>query len=126
MSAERKYEEKRLPADIAVGKRLKIVRKALNIEQLELAQVVGYSGAAGISHLETGLRGINMDLLKKIAEAFDMDPRVLGMFLLDDDGLTEEEVTRIVRYSKLLKKTDNPHLQTINKMIDVALENGDS
>ena len=74
-----------MDANVNVGKRVKDVRKALNMTQEEFANEIGV-GSAQISRLECGAKGTTLARLEKICEKFDVS---MDYFMLPDASNSE-------------------------------------
>lgn len=71
------------------GRNVNFHRVQLNINQLKLAEKIGLSGRSGrtaVSQIELGKRNIKLDLMMRLAMAFDMklDIRFVPLKTKDD------------------------------------------
>jgi len=62
--------------NIYFGERLKTVRKSKGMTQDELGKMTGYT-RAGISMIESGKRGADIETINKFADALDVIPAYL-------------------------------------------------
>ncbi|WP_179884294.1 MULTISPECIES: helix-turn-helix domain-containing protein [Bacillus cereus group] len=53
---------------MAIGMRIRHIRKEKKITQEELAKELGFSGSSAISYIENGQRKLNADKIPKLAE----------------------------------------------------------
>lgn len=79
-----------------IGDRLKERREGLGMSQRALAQALGLESQSGISMLERGDRGVNSELLLKLANVLSCDPAWL---------LTGKEPDR--KDAKIMKNDDD-------------------
>lgn len=105
-----------------IGKRIRAYRTQRNMTQADLAERLGLSNVY-ISYIETGVKGISLEVLLKIADEFDvsMDSLVLAKTtariptaynafaeLLDDCDLAErEEILNTASAYKKLRRAEN-------------------
>lgn len=95
---------------IEVGNTIKRRRTEKGISQQELAEAVGYSQKGMISQIESGKVNLPMDKALAIADYLGMKPSELlrpkQTVIVQEqllDGLTEEEIKKVVDYVQLLK-----------------------
>jgi len=70
---------------IRIGQQIKLAREQMGISQEELAQRLGYTSSATISHFETGQRKISIIDLQRLSEILGLPPQY---FLETDESKT--------------------------------------
>ena len=94
-----------------IGKRIKAFRKQQNMTQAELAEKSNLSNVY-ISYIETGVKGVSLDALMKIANALDLSSVSL---LLDDLPARPPKAFRQI--TALLIDCDIDELEQIQKIV---------
>lgn len=102
---------------IKIGQRIKSARLEMGYSQAELGALVGCSNNH-ISHVEVGQTKISLPMLLKLAFILEKD---FDYFLLDTPYAKSESITNI-EIAEKLKKCNVATLLTVNKIIDVLLE----
>lgn len=87
-----------------LGLRIKECRKACNMTQEKLAELVGI-GTPNISYIENGKFAPSMDTLEKMTEIFNIKPYELYMFehLDDIDNIKKELFSALEKDEDLLR-----------------------
>lgn len=68
---------------VEIGERIRTIRRNLNITQKQLAGKLGVSQTA-VALWESGVRGINIDVIEQIANLFDITPaQLMGWEYID-------------------------------------------
>lgn len=100
-----------------VGHRVRMARQRRGLTQAELSELVDCSNNH-MSHIESGQTKVSLSLLLKLSYALDTS---LDFFLLDTpyarrDALIDNEI------SQKLARCDRQTLLSVNKILDVLLE----
>lgn len=75
-----------------VGSNIRLLRRSKGMTQERLAEIIGVSGSY-IGYLERGKRSPSLDLLAKIADAFDVEP---VMLLTPADNAANQELKKLI------------------------------
>lgn len=101
-----------------LGQRLKKCRREANLTQEQLAELCDVSSTY-VSHIETGIAKVSLDVLHRISLALSVTP---DYFLLDTVKPPDYVMGEI---ASLLKKCDPQTLYTASKLIEtlVSIQN---
>lgn len=102
---------------IKIGQRIKSARLEKGYSQADLGALVGCSNNH-ISHVEVGQTKVSLPMLLKLAFILEKD---FDYFLLDTPYAKSASITNI-EIAEKLKKCNVATLLTVNKIIDVLLE----
>ncbi len=80
-----------------LGNRIKSIRKARNLTQEKLAEIVGI-GTPNISYIECGKFAPSIDTFKKIADALNVEPYELYRF--DSKKTPDEMISELIQAVK--------------------------
>jgi transcriptional regulator with XRE-family HTH domain len=94
----------------AIGKRVKVYRTKRQMTQAELAERLGISNVY-ISNIETGLKGVSLKVLLKIADEFDLS--------LDSLVLEETHIRLPKAYRKLADMLADCDFEEIEQIIEI-------
>ena len=101
------------------GERLKNLRESEGLKQTELAEKLNLTSAA-LSQYEKGVREPNSEMLKKIADYFDVSTDfLLGRIDVKHFDDFPEDVKRI---ADMLLSTDKSKVKILEKMLEEFLE----
>lgn len=100
-----------------IGKRIKRARIEKGLSQGDLGALIGCSNNH-VSHVEVGQTKVSLAMLMKLSKVLDKD---FNYFLLDTPYLRQDCIIDI-EISAKLKLCDPTTLISINKIIDVLLE----
>lgn len=99
-----------------VGKRIRQLRKAKNLRQDDLSEVLGGLSRSQISNIETGRRNINLHQIHALANFFGVSLEVLGM-------KTEEiEVNDLLTRAKLIFENENVPLEEKQELYEEVMK----
>lgn len=102
---------------IKIGQRIKTARLEKGYSQADLGALVGCSNNH-MSHVEVGQTKVSLSMLLKLSFALEKD---FDYFLLDTPYVKRESIINI-EIAKKLTKCNTTTLLTVNKIIDVLLE----
>lgn len=88
--------------NVILGRRIRILRRQMQMSQEELGALLGYHSSGMISQVENGLRGMDREKIKKAAEIFGVPFSV--MMSEQDYSDTDLEMFR-----NLKTVIDNPY-----------------
>ncbi|KGJ49727.1 hypothetical protein KD33_07195 [Clostridium sp. NCR] len=101
------------------GERLKQLRESEGLKQIELAEKLNLTSAA-LSQYEKGVREPNSEMLKKIADYFDVSiDFLLGRIDVKTFDEFPEDVKRI---AEMLLNADESKVKILQKMLEEFLE----
>lgn len=101
------------------GERLKNLRESKGLKQTELAEKLNLTSAA-LSQYEKGVREPNSEMLKKIADYFDVSTDfLLGRIDVKHFDDFPEDVKRI---ADMLLSADKSKVKILEKMLEEFLE----
>lgn len=80
------------PSDVPIHERLKAARNRAGLKQAQVAEAIGYSGAAVVSKVEAGERGITLDKAEAWLAACGMD-----LVAIPRDEVDPEDLVHLVR-----------------------------
>ena len=63
--------------DIALGRRIRVLREGLGMSQDELAQKTGYKSRSSVNKVEMGVQGLTQSKIVRFAEALHTTPGAL-------------------------------------------------
>lgn len=117
-----------------MNKRLKQLRKALNISQADFANTIGLK-ASSVSLLESGQRNFTKQTIKSICREFHVNKQWLTngegeMFLAPSDEELNEQIERIMSGEnefhkslfRMLASFDDEDLIALERLIDKLLQ----
>ena len=99
-----------------VGDKIRKLRKARNLRQDELGEVLGGLSRGQISNLETGKRNLNLHQIKTVADFFGVSLETLG---LKGD---EVEVNDLLARAKLIFENENVPLKDKQELTDEIMK----
>lgn len=102
---------------IKIGQRIKMARIEKGLTQADLGAMVGCSNNH-MSHVEVGQTKISLTMLLRVAYALD---KTIDYFLLDTPYASSNSILNTEIATKL-NQCNSATLVTINKIIDVSLE----
>lgn len=92
---------------VEIGERIRTIRRNLNITQKQLAGKLGVSQTA-VALWESGVRGINIDVIEQIANLFDITPaQLMGWEYIDPTFSGKEAPPET--YDKLKSNIEKHH-----------------
>ncbi len=103
-----------------IGQRIKAARMEKGLSQGELGELVGCSNNH-MSHVEVGQTKVSLTMLMKLSLALDKD---FDYFLFDTPYVRQERIINSEISSKL-RKCSPVTLLSVNKIIDILLEQQD-
>lgn len=104
---------------LTFGERLKQLRESEGLKQIELAEKLNLTSAA-LSQYEKGVREPNSEMLKKIADYFDVSiDFLLGRIDVKTFDEFPEDVKRI---AEMLLNADESKVKILQKMLEEFLE----
>jgi transcriptional regulator with XRE-family HTH domain len=83
-----------------LGKKIKTLRTARGITQVELARALGFTSTGAISQVENGLRGLMFESIINVAKVFDVHP----VFLMAPDDIELDDCELISAMFRLFEK----------------------
>jgi transcriptional regulator with XRE-family HTH domain len=83
-----------------LGKKIKTLRTARGITQVELARALGFTSTGAISQVENGLRGLMFESIINAAIVLDVHP----VFLMDPDDIESDNCELISAMLRLFEK----------------------
>jgi|OpeIllAssembly_1097287.scaffolds.fasta_scaffold102065_2 transcriptional regulator with XRE-family HTH domain len=83
-----------------LGKKIKTLRTARGITQVELARALGFTSTGAISQVENGLRGLMFESIINAAKVLDVHP----VFLMDPDDIESDNCELISAMLRLFEK----------------------
>ena len=83
-----------------LGKKIKTLRTARGITQVELARALGFTSTGAISQVENGLRGLMFESIINAAKVLDVHP----VFLMDPDDIESDDCELISAMLRLFEK----------------------
>jgi len=83
-----------------LGKKIKTLRTARGITQVELARALGFTSTGAISQVENGLRGLMLESIINAAKVLDVHP----VFLMDPDDIESDNCELISAMLRLFEK----------------------
>ena len=83
-----------------LGKKIKTLRTARGITQVELARALGFTSTGAISRVENGLRGLMFESIINAAKVLDVHP----VFLMDPDDIESDDCELISAMLRLFEK----------------------
>jgi len=83
-----------------LGKKIKTLRTARGITQVELARALGFTSTGAISQVENGLRGLMFESIINAAKVLDGHP----VFLMDPDDIESDNCELISAMLRLFEK----------------------
>jgi len=83
-----------------LGKKIKTLRTARGITQVELARALGFTSTGAISRVENGLRGLMFESIINAAKVLDVHP----VFLMDPDDIESDNCELISAMLRLFEK----------------------
>ena len=98
------------------GRKFRKLRKIKGWTQRELAEMLGYATEAMISHIETGKSYMDQDMIYKAAELFGVNPAVM----MGGEDYSDGDLKMIVNLMQLIRDEDNPPLETVRALLDLA------
>lgn len=96
-----------------IGVRIAKFRKAKNISQLELANLIGVSNSR-VSNWEQGTHRPDVDILADICRVLEVSPSELLDIHLSTDELSEHERQLILAY-----RSKNDLQSAVDKLLDI-------
>lgn len=100
-----------------IGQRIKAARMEKGLSQVELGELVGCSNNH-MSHVEVGQTKVSLTMLMKLSVVLEKD---FDYFLLDTPYVRQGRIIDS-EISAKLKKCSSTTLLSVNKIIDVLLE----
>lgn len=97
------------------GKRIKELRKAKNLTQEQLAEIVGLD-AKQIGNIETGAGFTTMTTLEKLAKQFDVE--IADLFEFNHNKPRKDLVNKLINQ---IKNADDNDLKLISKIVNSVL-----
>lgn len=97
-----------------IGNRIRLIRKALNITSVELAQAIQISQPY-LSRIERGLQPVPLDVLINICNKFDI---TLEQFFSEDENFPEME--SLYRILSVAKKLSYDELEALYKFLELT------
>ena len=106
---------------VKVGARIRLLRSEKGWTQKELAEKIGCSNTH-MSHIETGENKVSLTLLLRLSYALEvsMDYLLLDTPYARPEGIIDEGIAR------KLKRCSSTTLVTVNRIIDVLLDQQNS
>jgi transcriptional regulator with XRE-family HTH domain len=83
-----------------LGKKIKTLRTARGITQVELARALGFTSTGAISQVQNGLRGLMFESIINAAKVLD----VHSVFLMDPDDIESDDCELISAMLRLFEK----------------------
>lgn len=113
-----------VPQDIdfkKLGVRIRELRQQKKLDQTDLAELIGCSNNH-LSHIETGQTKVSLKLLLRLSYALEvsMDYLLLDTPYARPEGIIDEGIAR------KLKRCSSTTLVTVNRIIDVLLDQQNS
>lgn len=93
-----------------IGKRIKELRKARGMDQLQASQIIGCSRSQW-SNLENGKRNLNIQQIKSIADYFGVSLATLGVESKAVETIELLEKARLIFENKTIAFEDKQELQ---------------
>ena len=103
-----------------IGQRIKAARTEKGLSQGELGELVGCSNNH-MSHVEIGQTKVSLTMLMRLSLALDKD---FDYFLFDTPYVRQERIINSEILSKL-RKCNSVTLLSVNRIIDILLEQQD-
>lgn len=101
-----------------MGRRIKMVRKANDLTQVELAKLLGYTSTGTIAQVEAGSKGITMEKLLLLGERLSINPALL----LVSDKVDDEKFEMVLTFTKLLQRPQDRHYAIVRDVLKIYRE----
>jgi len=83
-----------------LGKKIKTLRTARGITQVELARALGFTSTGAISQVENGLRGLTFESIMNAAKVLEVHP----VFLMTPDDIELDDCELVSAMLRLFEK----------------------
>jgi transcriptional regulator with XRE-family HTH domain len=104
-----------------LGRKIKALRTAKGITQVELAKALGFTSSGAISQVEAGHRGLSLESILMAAKALDVHPGVLTA----PDEMDRDDMELVSATFRLFEKRKVcPHIEEIRKILRRAIYDG--
>lgn len=105
--------------NVLIGRKMKMLRIAADLKQLDVAFELNYESSGMISLIERGVCGMAIDKIVEAANFFEIDVN----FLMSKKTMTDDEMEFTMNFYKFLNKGPNSkHYDTVKFLLKDAIK----
>lgn len=106
----------------ALGKKIRLLREANDVTQIELAKALGFKSTGTISLVENGIKGLKVASIVKAARYFNIHPAVLisAVEMGKDDLKMFSDLMILTEKKQKNPEKVKPFFDAISKLLETA------
>jgi transcriptional regulator with XRE-family HTH domain len=101
-----------------MGRRIRLIRKANDLTQVELAKRLGYTSSGTIAQIEAGSKGMTLDKLLQLGREFGINP---ALFMVND-SVNDEQFEMVLTFNMLLQRPQDRHYGIVRDILKIYKE----
>lgn len=101
-----------------LGKKVRQLRRAAGMSQTGLADLLGYTSTGMISQIENGIKGMDQEKIRRLAEVFNV-PEFL---LMSSEDFSDDAMQMFMNLKKVTDSPDSPAFKIVQGALDAAIK----